>query len=515
MKMQNKMNEKGYKLAIGIFIASQLTGCASASQSELLAMINNGKAVEIEISEPENIEQGTETGLDWTELGSLETSPELRKAWDDALDITGSAGNKNGMLYVNKDGNQEQNNTLAQALRNSQFVNALSDKTTLQSLIQAAASQYADIDETDETKALYMGINGYFNLLPDSTGNGSYANPDSTIQRYEFMTLLFRADTPVTELEADTAFDEAVGKTDYNIYAQGTLSDSYLDITSKSLNSLTYNGTITRAEAVYAVVSRYFPDELAEADTTGTAFSDAKDGGDIATSQKFIENGTEKDYWKSYELTYAIQNADKGLPTELYKALVVAKEKGLIGEETRWDEGITKAEAVELVVEALKQNQSIEMYSAKQRIDTSNTADVTDEGTGKHEENMNDTKVADGETEETEDTATSDTAESSGEMTDWAKALLEQDRQYIKDTYGLTDAEINALTHESWVELCRERNGGSSSTSSSSSNSSSSATSSSSSNSSDSSTTTDDDGINWDLDAPAFELDLDGPAGEM
>ena len=56
--------------------------------------------------------------------------------------------------------------------------------------------------------------------------------------------------------------------------------------------------------------------------------------GDIATVQGYAG----KDYSTNYEIVYSIQNPDKGLPTSLYKALVVAKNKGLIGNETRWDE---------------------------------------------------------------------------------------------------------------------------------------------------------------------------------
>lgn len=54
-----------------VIIASQLMGCAAVSQSELLQMINQGDAIEIEIATPINQEQGTESALDWQELASL------------------------------------------------------------------------------------------------------------------------------------------------------------------------------------------------------------------------------------------------------------------------------------------------------------------------------------------------------------------------------------------------------------------------------------------------------------
>lgn len=347
-----------------VIIASQLMGCAAVSQSELLQMINQGDAIEIEIATPINQEQGTESALDWQELASLSTNPDLRDSWDDILMITPTDTGKNGVLYVNAEGNNEPNNTLRVALHNSEFLKYLDSEADSLQLSNAVQGNYADLEENDTARALYMGINGYFNLLPDA--NPNYANPDSTLQRNEFMAMVFRAETPVQDLTADSAFADAVGQSDYNIYAQGLAENSYLDTASKSLNNLTANGTITRAEALYLLVSRYFSDDMASVDVKTATFNDAKDGGDIATKQKFIEDGTKKDYWKSYELTYAIQNPDDGLPTDLYKALVVAKSKGLIGDVTRWDEALTRSEAIEFLIKTLRQEKGIKQFNAKQ-----------------------------------------------------------------------------------------------------------------------------------------------------
>lgn len=347
-----------------VIIASQLMGCAAVSQSELLQMINQGDAIEIEVATPINQEQGTESALDWQELASLSTNPDLRKSWDDILMITLTDTGKNGVLYVDVEGNNEPNNTLRVALHNSEFLKCLDSEANSLQLSNAVQGNYADLEENDTARALYMGINGYFNLLPDSSPN--YANPDSTLQRNEFMAMVFRAETPVQDLTADSAFADAVGQSDYNLYAQGLAGNSYLDTASKSLNNLTANGTITRAEALYLLMSRYFADDLASVDVKDVSFNDAKDGGDIAAKQKFIEDGTQKDYWKSYELTYAIQNPDDGLPTDLYKALIVAKDKGLVGDVTRWDEALTKSEAIEFLVKTLRQEKGITQFNAKQ-----------------------------------------------------------------------------------------------------------------------------------------------------
>lgn len=347
-----------------VIIASQLMGCAAVSQSELLQMINQGDAIEIEVATPINQEQGTESAIDWQELASLTTNDTLRDSWDDILMITPTDTGKNGVLYVNVDGNNEPNNTLRVALHNSEFLKYLDSEADSLQLSNAVQGNYADLEENDTARALYMGINGYFNLLPDA--NPNYANPDSTLQRNEFMAMVFRAETPVQDLTADSAFADAVGQSDYNIYAQGLAQNSYLDTASKSLNNLTANGTITRAEALYLLVSRYFADDMASVDVKGATFNDAKDGGDIAAKQKFIEDGTQKDYWKSYELAYVVQNPDDGLPTDLYKALVVAKAKGLITDTTRWDEALTKSEAIEFLVKTLRQEKGIAQFNAKQ-----------------------------------------------------------------------------------------------------------------------------------------------------
>lgn len=349
-----------------VIIASQLMGCAAASQSELLQMINQGDAIEIEIATPKNQEQGEESAIDWEELALLTTNPDLRKSWDSLLNITATDTGKNGILYVDAEGNNEPNNTLRVALHNREFLKYLDSESDTLKLAEAVASNYVDIESDDTMKSVYMGINGYFNLLPDASPN--YANPDSTLQRNEFMAMVFRAETPVQDLTTDESFESAVGASDYNIYAQGVAQNSYLDLQSKSLNNLTANGTITRAEAIYLIVSRYFANDLKAIDTKSTTFTDAKDGGNIAEQQKFIEDGTQKDYWKSYELTYAVQNPDNGLPTDLFKALAVAKDKGLVGDVTRWDEALTRSEAMELLIGALKQETGIAQFNAKQGI---------------------------------------------------------------------------------------------------------------------------------------------------
>ncbi|MGN1051355.1 MAG: hypothetical protein ACI4QE_03545, partial [Acutalibacteraceae bacterium] len=165
-----------------VIIASQLMGCAAMSSDQLLDAINRGEQIEIEVASPDFAvaEQGTEDSILWEQLASLKTNPSLRKDWDDTLMITTTETGKNGMLYVTVDGENENNNTLAVAIHNREFQKQFENEDSLTALANGALSNYADLDVEDEYKAFLMGVNGYFNLLPDAVPN--YSNADSTLQ---------------------------------------------------------------------------------------------------------------------------------------------------------------------------------------------------------------------------------------------------------------------------------------------------------------------------------------------
>lgn len=440
-----------------VIIASQLMGCAAMTQSELLQAINNGDQIEIEVIEPGFVEdeQGQETALSWTELASLTTNADLRSGWDDTLGIIRTDEGKNGVFYVNEAGDNENNNTLKVVMHNRAFVQSLENEDSMTALADASLKNYADIEDNETMKAVYMGINGYFNLLPDNEPN--YANPDSTLMRNEFMAMVYRADTPVQEITADENFATAVGKSDYNIYAQGVNDNAYLSTENKNLDNLTYNGAISRAEAIYLIVNRYFSEDFNSVDlnSSKSSLTDAKDGGDIAAKQKFIENDKMKDRWRAYELQYAIQNPDDGLPTDLYKALVVANQKGLISATTRWDEAITRSEAVELLVTALQQDASMETFNYKlgnydSGMDTTTeSTETVEESTdntsteSKAEINENDSQTSEGEANEDN---VEQTTSNSDSLDDIASAksytLSEQEKADLK-ALGATEEQIN------------------------------------------------------------------------
>ena len=342
-----------------LIIASQLMGCSSVSQSEMLQMINQGDAIEIEVAVPLNQEQGTEKTVEWTQLDQLTSQPGLRSSMENIFKIVAFGDNsKNGVFYVNLDGEQDGNNTLYNVFANNKFRESYWNNVAVQrELAQASAENYADIDyeEGNYKRAMLAGINGYFNILNDSeTG---FANMDSTITRLEAMSALFKAENPVTDsLSEDSEFREAVdaGNTnEYKIFASNLSEQSYLDISSGSLDSHTANGTITRGELVYMIVQEYFKTEYDNVDIKGECYADTVNGGNIAVAQKFIEGENKKEHWQSYELSYALQNPDKGCPERMYKALLVANEKGIIvDKDSRWEEGATKEDFLEMLTNA-------------------------------------------------------------------------------------------------------------------------------------------------------------------
>lgn len=335
-----------------IIIASQLMGCAVVSPKEVQEMTQVAQEIEIEVAVPISVELGEQQSIDWIRLDQLNTYEDFRRELEDIMKITRFGDNsKNGICYINLDGQQEGNNTLFNALMNRKFItNFLENDTANLKLSVAINDLYADIEENDNLAA---AINAYWNLLPDATPN--YFNPDQTLNRLEAMSLIARASNQVTDEIGNQTFTDAVGQSDLTDYASLVADDSYLSIDTKSLNPTTANGTITRGEYIYMLINNVFgSDRMSRADIKKVQFNDCKNGGDIANQQNYRNETSANDYYESDELNYAIKNPDKGCPERMYRALVTAQELNIIGSETRWDEGLTKAEAIQLYIDTLQ-----------------------------------------------------------------------------------------------------------------------------------------------------------------
>ena len=355
-----------------VIIASQLMGCSAATPSELQTMLQQGQQIEIEIATPISEEQGEEKTLDWIQLDQLNTYADFRKSLEDIMKITRFGDNsKNGICYINLEGMQEGNNTLYNAMMNRKFIaNFIENDTATLKTQQIMDSVYVDTDEGDYMVA---AINAYWNLLPDAEPN--YFNGGSTLTRIEAMTLLARANTSVTENIGDSTFESQVGNVKYSEFASLVANDSYLTLADKSLNEKTANGTITRGEYIYMLVSNIFgSDRMTSADTKKAQFNDCKSAGDIASQQKLSEEDTSKDYYDSAELKFTLDNPDSGCPDKMYQALVAAQELGIIGSDTRWDEGLTKSEAIQLYLDTLQAYTKQNGYPIDQTAGTGDTS---------------------------------------------------------------------------------------------------------------------------------------------
>lgn len=336
---------KIFMITLGISTMFSLVGCSKLSDEMIESM---DKQQVIQLSVDGNSYDVERNRLEWVELDQLNNHKNLRKVWDDKLNIIKFDRNsKNGSIYIDIDGNWSGNNTLYNAFQNKVFVNDYwNDGNIKSALAQAAMEEYSDIE--NENTGLPTSVNVYFNLLPDNKDGKS--GMFNYITRAEAMSAIYRADTPVIMEDIDEEFENAVGSSQYNIYAQNMTDYSYLDYKNNSLNKNSYSSTITRAEVVYMIVQRYYKDEYDSLTGKESVPSDVKNAGDVAK-----ENGFDGKFaCELYELEYCLQNKDKGLTEDLYKALIIGVRHGIINRGTRWSDGTTGGELINMLLATYK-----------------------------------------------------------------------------------------------------------------------------------------------------------------
>lgn len=109
---------------------------------------------------------------------------------------------------------------------------------------------------------------------------------------------------------------------------------------------------MSRAEFIYLIMNEvYGADEVQNYDTSKTTLKDCNNAGNLSEELKIADS----DRCNGYTLKYSLENIDKGVTEELYKSIAMAADKDIITTETRWNEGITKSEAIEIVVNAFMQ----------------------------------------------------------------------------------------------------------------------------------------------------------------
>ena len=326
-----------------VIIASQLFGCASTTKQEAYDMMRETEQIELEYAVPDydsNAEESKVELLPWLQLSSLETHPELRAAFEELVGVTGTTGNKEGILYTNPLTTQaDQNITLLLAIKNSQFRGYLVSPDELAKLGEIAAENYTDID-VDDVNAPYATINAYFELLPDQE-DGQF-DGDATISRAQAMALLMRATTQVNEAQApeeNKDFTDKVGETIYTDFAAPMDEYAYLN-TSTGLNDKNFSSAMSKGEYIYLLANYYSQDFQEYMDNNGfknntyledVTISTVSDAGDISFSE-------------------AISDSSKGVPSDMYRAFQTAINMNLITESDLedWDSAITKGEAIRL-----------------------------------------------------------------------------------------------------------------------------------------------------------------------
>lgn len=325
-----------------IALTAQLAGCSGNTTDEL---VNNSSS---DISDSESsllsAEQSAESSSDlseqqddpqeiisfeWQAISELDKYPTIRKATNLALNITLSKGS----VYIDLEGHQQLNNTLLNALRNKEFGETqLNNEAILAQITKAVNETFTDIEESDEKAAFF---NSYWYLLPDEAGEVAEFKGSQLLTRAQAMTLVMRAITPVEtgrKPKTDNAFTAAVGDTVYTDYASYLNSKAYLNTLDGTLNEGYFNGKMSRAEYIYLCLNSVFSsDEIGSIDITKANLSDCIKG-----------NVT--------DLVAAVENPDNGVPEGLYNAIASANVLGIISSETRWDEPITKTEAIDMFV---------------------------------------------------------------------------------------------------------------------------------------------------------------------
>ena len=165
------------------------------------------------------------------------------------------------------------------------------------------------------------------------------AEENQYLTRAEAMSLLYRTISPDSTPQVDTDFDKTVGDTEYNLYAKEYKKEAYINVTDSSLDKSTYNSTMSRGEAIYLLMNRFYGEELDTYKADNVKLEDAKDKGED-TGRTRIE-----------ELSEMLNNPEAGVEHSMYKAIALAYEKGILDTaKTRWNEGITKAEMLELII---------------------------------------------------------------------------------------------------------------------------------------------------------------------
>ena len=323
----NKNNENATPVNNNDVMVESVEDELSADNMELIATITPDSIINADgtITEPEEKEEVDvstlkDEQLSWVELGFMDNHSNLRMNFDTIMGHASDGLGKSGVCYVDLDNKWTNNSALRYAFNQPNFYRDFWDKIeVIDVLAYTIQDEFADMtyDITAGYRRLAL-VNAYWGIFNTPDG---YFNGGDSLTRAEFLTGVYKAHNPV---DNTIQGNDNLVQDKHNVFVNQMLDYSYINMFDAS----NYNGKMSRAEAVYTIVNMYFKDEIGKHDDA--ALRDAKDGGDITLDE-------------------ALNGEDGSLPTDLYKALLVAKAMGIIEANTRWDEAITKVEALDMI----------------------------------------------------------------------------------------------------------------------------------------------------------------------
>lgn len=350
-----------------IMMVSSMIGCSSVTKSELYTMIESGSEIEITLAEPDkqpsvklNAQTEKEEGLAWVQLDQLTTYREsFRPNFDKHFNITvvtdGGVNGKSGCIYINENGERDGNRTFMDSLRNREFMTKyFADSGITMGIAGLANKIYADVESTG-TEGVYAAFNAYYNLFPEVKQQRVYFNAHQTLSRADFYGFVYRASNKVQKLEDNAEFEALVKDSSQNTkFASQTQGFAWLNMENTGLRAGNYKSDITRVEAVYLMMNYFFENDLREYDASAVKLSDAKDGGKMLDDLQYEDKETKEIFTVKGSELGVLHNMLKGtkgeVQSDLYKALALAKELGVIDTETEWNEALTKYDAIDLMV---------------------------------------------------------------------------------------------------------------------------------------------------------------------
>ncbi len=253
----------------------------------------------------------------WVELGFMDNHKDLRVNFDKIMRHKSDGLGKSGICYIDLNNTWTNNSTLRYAFNQPDFYRDFWDKEqAVKVLTYTVQSEFADVESLYEIRLAL--VNGYWCLFNTPDG---YFNGGDELTRAEFLTGVYKAHNPV---DNTIQGNDNLVQDKYNVFVNQMLDYSYINMFDES----NYNGKMSRAEAVYTLVNLYFKDEIGK--HSDVVLADAKDGGNITLDEAF-------------------NSKDDSIPTDLYEALLVGKAMGIIGINTRWDDAVTKVEALEMI----------------------------------------------------------------------------------------------------------------------------------------------------------------------